>query len=227
MGIEQFVGEKIPYYVTNNRGYYEHLAYDFFEAIAGAKDKESYDSIFYHYCRKYMNDLANEDVQKYLMYSGIMESETVEEIRQFYLDNAEPFQQSLLAAGMENGRRYTLVYISDTGLPVADKITFIKMAPCQYAQYTDSICMNFVRAKCRTEIKKYFYPLSIAIYEGWFDLKREDYMDKIEKSPNVTAYKSKYNAFDSRYFIDIVEKFGTPLMEFKNFQQGVNGCMYA
>lgn len=227
MGIEEYVNNQIPYYVTSNRGYYAKLAYDFFEIISGAKDKETYEKVFSMFCREHMKDLASEDVQKYLMCSGIMESETVEEIRQFYLDNAEPFQQSFLSAGLESGKRYTLVYISDTGFPVADKITFIKMAPCQYAQYTDSICMTFVRAKCRKEIKKYFYPISIAIYEGWLDLKREDYMDKIEEKANVTAYRSKYNAFDSRYFTDVVDKFGTPLVEYKNFRQGVNGCVYA
>lgn len=227
MGIEEYVNSQIPYYVTSNREYYEKMAYTLYTIISRAYNKEDYDELFSAFCRGNMKDLANEDVQRYLIESGVMESEIVEEIRQFYIDNAEPFQQIFLSAGLESGKRYTLVYISDTGFPVADKITFMKMVPCQYAQYTDSICMSFVRAKCRKEIKKYFYPVSIAIYEGWLDLKREDYMDKIEEKANVTAYRSKYNAFDSRYFTDVVEKFGTPVMEYKNFRQGVNGCVYA
>lgn len=227
MGIEEYVNNQIPYYVTSNRGFYAKLAYDFYEIISTAKDKETYDEVFSVFCREHMKDMANEDVQEFFLKSGIMELETVEEIRQFYVDNAEPFQNSLLSAGLKAGERYTLVYINDTGFPVMDKITFMKMAPCQYAQYTDSICMCFKRAKSRKEIKKYFYPVSIAIYEGWFDLQREDYMTKIEEKEGMTSYKSKYHSFDSRYFTDVVNKFGTPLVEYRNFRQGVNGCVYA
>lgn len=217
----------LPPYIRSNAEVYDRIAETFYTETAKAHTEEEYKNAFSKMCRCYMKDLSNEDVQRYLLESGTMESEDIEVVKQFYIDNAEPLQQAILSANMEEGKKYTLVYIDDFGFPVADKITFIGAIPCQYAQYTDAIKMAFKRARKRNAIAKYFYNCSIAIYEGWHDLKKEDSFNKTSETAEVTCYMSKYTAFDSKYFSDAVEKFGKPLAEHRNFRTGTNGKVYA
>ena len=217
----------LPSYIRSNAGLYDRIAETFYTEIAKAHTEEEYKNTFSKMCRYYMKDFSNEDVQRYLLESGTMETEDIEAIKQFYIDNAEPLQKTILSSNMEEGKRYTLVYMNEFGFPVADKITFMSVTPCQYAQYTDAVKMVFKRARKRNAIAKYFYNCSIAIYEGWHDLQKEDTYNKTRETAEVTCYMSKYTCFDSRFFSDAVEKFGKPLAEYRNFKTGTNGKVYA
>ena len=216
--METYIYDTMPAYIRSNAGFYDRIAEEFYEETAKARTKEEYDLAFAKICRCWMKDLTNEDVQRYLLESGIMEAEDMAAIRKFYIDNAGDFQKAILSANMQEGKKYTLVYLNDFGFPVLDKITFYGCSPCQYAQYTDAVKMIFKRARKRTMMGKYFYGTSLAIYEGWYDISKEDTYKKTGESSTVTTYISKYTCFDSRYFSDMVEKLGTPLVEYRNFR---------
>jgi len=205
---------------------YIRMVEEFYRETIKAHTKEEYDAAFFKVCHKWRSTLSNEEVQRYLFESGAMTAQDVEIIRKFYIDNAKPFQKAFLSANMQRSKRYTLVYMNDLGFPVADKIIFISASPCQISHYSDSIkliCMHEQKSK---ELKKYFCNCSIAIYEGWLDLKKEDTHNKME-AVNATSFVLKYPRFDSRLFIEVIEKFGKPLAEYRNFQFGVNGRTFA
>lgn len=143
-----------------------------------------------------------------------MEPDTIDVFRQFYIENAEPFQKSIINAGLIIGNKYTLVYMNEFGFPVADKIVLKGVSLCQYAQYTDAVKITVRRARKRSDVCINFYDCSIAIYEGWHDLPEE--ITHIKISDNLR--QSKYGCFDSRYFDDCVNYFNKPVVEYRNFK---------
>lgn len=215
---EAYIYNTLSSYIISNAGYFQHIVEDFFNITASAHTKDEYEKAFSVICRRYMNDLTDENVQSYLLKSGLMDSETIEEIKQFYNDNAGELQKTILSANMQQGKKYTLVYLNDFGFPVADRIVFHSVSICQYAQFTDAVKMTFKRYRKRSYDACFFYDQSIAIYEGWHELKKEDTYNKVEETEKVTMWKSKYSCFDAAFFTDMVARLGKPIAEYRNFK---------
>lgn len=201
-------------YIRNNAGFYNHIAEEFFKVTCQAPTKEEYEKLLSSFCKRWQMELTDENVLKYFVESGEMEPDTIEEFKQFYVDNAELFQKAIINAKLIAGKKYTLVYMNEFGLPVADKIVFKGVSPCQYAQYTDAVKMTVRRARKRSDVYINFYDCSMAIYEGWHDLPED--VTHIKISDNLR--QSKYGCFDARYFEDCVKYFGKPVVEYRNFK---------
>lgn len=201
-------------YIRSNAGFYNHIAEEFFTVTCQAPTKEEYEKLLFSFCKRWQRELTDENVLEYLVESGEMEPDTIDEFRQFYIDNAEPFQKAIINANLIVGKKYTLVYMNDFGFPVADKIVFKGVSPCQYAQYTDAIKLKARRARKRTDMYINFYDCSMAIYEGWNDLPETVSHEKVGEY----LYRSRYACFDARYFDDCVNYFGKPIVEYRNFK---------
>jgi len=201
-------------YIRSNAGFYDRIASEYFTTTAQAKTKEEYDKLLFSFCKRWQKELTNNDILSYYIESGEMELDIIEEFRKFYIDNAEPFQKAIIKANLIVGKKYTIVYMNEFGLPVADKIVFKGVSPCQYAQYTDAIKMTVRRARKRFDVYINFYDCSMAIYEGWHNLPEE--VTHVKISENLR--QSKYGCFDARYFEDCVNYFGEPVVEYKNFK---------
>ena len=201
-------------YIRSNASFYNHIAEGFFNTTSAAHTKEEYNKLLFSFCKKWQRELTDENVLAYFLESGEMEPDIIQEFRQFYIDNAEPFQKAIINANLIIGKKYTLVYMNEFGFPVADKIVFKGVFLCQYAQYTDAIKMMARRARKRTDVYINFYDCSMAIYEGWKDLPETVSHEKIGEY----LYKSKYACFDARYFEDCVRYFGKPVVEYRNFK---------
>ena len=127
-----------------------------------------------------------------------LESKTVsteiEAIKVFYdlfMKYAEPLQKALYNK-LQEGKRYTLVYLNDFGFPVAEKITFHSVRSSTYAQHSDVMEMIFTPYRKRTQYRKFFYNCSMMFFEGWQDLKEEEIKVTLEDNKNVQIKKSKY-----------------------------------
>jgi hypothetical protein len=201
-------------YIRSNAGFYNHIAEEYFTVTSQAHTKEEYEKLLFSFCKRWQRELTDENVLAYFIESGEMEPDTVDEFRQFYIENAEPFQKAIINAKLIKGNKYTLVYMNEFGFPVADKIVFKGVSPCQYAQYTDAIKITAKRAIKRSDVYINFYDCSLAIYKGWHDLSEEVTHNKI--SDNLR--QSKYSCFDARFFKDCVEHFGKPVVEYRNFK---------
>lgn len=201
-------------YIRSNAGFYNRIANEYFTTTTQAKTKEEYEKLLFSFCKRWKRELTNNDILSYFIESGEMEPDTIEEFRQFYIDRAEPFQKAIINANLIVGKKYTLIYMNEFGFPVADKIVFKGVSPCQYAQFTDAIKMTARRARKCSDVYINFYDCSIAIYEGWHDLPEE--VTHVKISDNLRQLK--YGCFDARYFEDGVNYFGEPVVEYKNFK---------
>lgn len=162
-----------------------------------------------------------------------LESETVtteiEAIKVFndlFMKYAEPLQKALYNK-LQEGKRYTLVYLNEFGFPVAQKITFHSMKTTTYAQHSDVMEMIFTPYRKRSQYRKLFYKCSVMIFEGWQDLKEEDTAETIKSNERVKITRLKYESFDSRYIDDLENCFKNPVVIYKNYKKGVNGKIYA
>lgn len=217
----------LPYYVSTNTEFYNRIAQELYEESGKAKTKEAYENMLSAFCRKWMKDLTDRNVMQYFWESGTIEPEMIEEINQWYINHAGKFQSAFLNAGLIPGNKYTLVYLNDWGFPVAHKITFVTMYPCQYAQYTDAMRIQYKMYRRRGVFESVFHEQSIVVYSGWIDLPENFGSEIVRKSDDVTVTKSKYSCFDSRYMDDALSVLPEPLMVWKNYRTGVNGRIYA
>ena len=69
-----------------------------------------------------------------------------------FMKYAEPLQKALYNK-LQEGKRYTLVYLNEFGFPVAQKITFHSMKAKTYAQYSDVMEMIFTPYRKRTQYR--------------------------------------------------------------------------
>lgn len=154
------------------------------------------------------------------------EKEAVKAFDEMLLNYAEPLQKALYNK-LEEGGKYTLVYLNDFGFPVAQKIKFHSMKCTTYAQYSDAVEMVFTPYRKRNQVKKRFYNCSLMIFKGWQDLKEEDTQEVLKNNESVKITKSKYASFDSRYIDDLENSFKDAVVIYKNYRIGKNGKIYA
>lgn len=208
----------LPPYILHQTGFYNQIAKEYYEETAKAHIKEDFEQALDHMCQKWRRELTDQNVMMYYLESGEMEPDEIKTIQQWYIDHAEPFQKAMIDADLQPGGKYTIFYLNDFGFPVTRKITFHGMWPCQYAQYTDAIKIEFREFRKRSDIVTTLYNCSVAIYEGWKELNREDVQKKVSDQNGVEVWQSKYGCFDARFFEDGLTALGKPLLVWKNFK---------
>lgn len=154
------------------------------------------------------------------------EKEAKKAFDEILLKYAEPLQKELYNK-LNEGEKYTLVYLNDFGYPVAQKIKFHSMKCTTYAQYSDVVEMVFTPYRKRSQVKKRFYESSLMVFKGWQELKEEDTHEVLKNNESVKITKSKYSCFDSRYIDDLENSFKDAVVIYKNYKIGKNGKMYA
>lgn len=142
------------------------------------------------------------------------EAEAIKTFDEILLKYAEPLQKALCNK-LEEGGKYTLVYLSNFGFPTAQKITFHSMKCTTYAQYSDVIEMVFTPYRKRNQYRKYFYNGSLMIFKGWQNMKEEDTHETLKDNASVKITMSKYACFDSRYIDDLEKVFKNPVVIYK------------
>ena len=84
---------------------------------------------------------------------------------------AEPLQKAVDAAGLVPGRKYTLVYLSEFGFPIAEKITFHGYTLTTYAQHADAVRLTYTPYRKRSTRGRLFCgSSSLLIFNGWQEL---------------------------------------------------------
>lgn len=139
---------------------------------------------------------------------------------------AEPFQRALYSAGLVPGHRYTLVYLSEFGFPVADKVTYHSMRYRTYAQHSDAVELTVTRYRKRSRGSCLFHNQSLMIFDGWQDMDDSATKDILKDDGTVKITKSKYTCFSASYIEDLEKVFVNPVMIYKDYKKGKNGKMY-
>lgn len=154
------------------------------------------------------------------------ESEALKAFDELFEKYAGELQKAVYGK-LEQGKKYTLVYLNDFGFPTTQKITFHISKCTTYAQFGDCVDMVFKPYRKQKMYHKRFYNCSFMIFEGWQDLKESDTSDILKDDKNVKITKSKYGCFDARYMDDLKNIFKNPVVIYKDYKKGVNGKMYA
>lgn len=139
---------------------------------------------------------------------------------------AEPFQRALYAAQLVPGHRYTFVYFSEFGFPVAQKITFDGMSFDTYAQYSDIVKLVFTPYRKRSKYSQRFYNCSLMIFDGWQDMDDSAISDVLKDDGTIKITQSKYTCFSASYIENLEKVFVNPVMIYKDYKKGKNGKMY-
>lgn len=140
---------------------------------------------------------------------------------------AEPLQKAVDAAGLVPGRKYTLVYLSDFGFPIAEKITFHGYTLTTYAQHADVVRMNYTPYRKRSTRSRLFCGNSLLIFNGWQDLPEQATRETLKEDEKVKITRSKYGCFSASYIEDAAALLKDPVLIFKRYQTGANGKIYA
>ena len=155
------------------------------------------------------------------------EKEALEQFKEMLLEYAKPLQKAILSVGMEPGKKYTLLRMSEFGFPMAQKITFLSAECTTYAQHGDVIKLVCKIGRRRTPELLYLFYGSVAVYEGWQDLPDEVMWETTGSNDFVTMRRSRYALFDARYFEDAKKYLAGFLGEYKDFKVGADGRVYA
>ena len=139
---------------------------------------------------------------------------------------AEPFQKALYAAQLVPDHRYTLVYLSEFGFPIADKVTYHSMRCRTYAQHSDVVELTVTRYRKRSRCSCLFYNCSLMIFEGWQDMDDSAISDTLKYDGIIKVTKSKYTCFSASYIEDLEHIFSNPVMIYKNYKKGKNDKLY-
>lgn len=140
---------------------------------------------------------------------------------------AGPLQKAMNAAELKPGHKYTLVYLSEFGFPVAQKITFDSMSLTTYAQYSDVVKLVFIPFRKRSKYSQRFYNSSLMIFDGWQDMDENAISETLKDDGQIKITKSKYSCFSASYIEDLEKIFKQPVMIYKDYRRGVNGKLYA
>lgn len=140
---------------------------------------------------------------------------------------AEPLQKAVDAAGLVPGRKYTLVYLSDFGFPIAEKITFHGYTLTTYAQHADAVRMTYTPYRKRSTRSRLFCGDSLLIFNGWQDLPEQATHETLKEDEKVKITRSKYESFSSSYIEDAAALLKDPVLIFKRYRTGANGKVYA
>lgn len=139
---------------------------------------------------------------------------------------AGPLQKAANAANLKPGHKYTLVYFSEFGFPVAQKITFDSMSLTTYAQHSDVVKLVFTPYRKRSKYSRRFYNSSLMIFEGWQDMDESATNEILKDDGQIKVTKSKYSCFSASYIEDLEKLFTNPVMIYKDYKTGVNGKVY-
>lgn len=140
---------------------------------------------------------------------------------------AEPLQKAVDAAGLVPGRKYTLVYLSDFGFPIAEKITFHGYTLTTYAQHADVVRMNYTPYRKRSTRSRLFCGDSLLIFNGWQDLPESATHETLKEDEKIKITRSRYESFSFSYIEDAAALLKDPVLIFKRYQTGANGKVYA
>lgn len=141
---------------------------------------------------------------------------------------AEPLQKAVDAARLVPGRKYTLVYLSEFGFPIVEKITFHGYTLTTYAQHADVVRLTYTPCRKRSPRGRLFCgSSSLLIFNGWQVLPEQATHETLKEDEKVKITRSKYESFSASYIEDAAALLKDPVLIFKSYQTGANGKVYA
>lgn len=130
---------------------------------------------------------------------------------------AEPFQKEMSAAELVPGHKYTLVYFSEFGFPVVEKITYHGLTLTTYAQHSDVVRLTCTPYRYRSKRSRLFCGESLLIFDGWQDLPESATHENLRDDGKVKVTRSKYECFSASYIEDAAALLQNPVLIYKAY----------
>ena len=109
-------------------------------------------------------------------------------------------------AGFIAGQNLTIFQISSFGMFTTTKAKFDHYEYATYAQYDNAVKMVMSLPRKRGLYKMYFYN-EVIIVDGWQDIPRELFFERIESVNGVVCEKSKFTSCDKAHYEVVLEYF--------------------
>lgn len=144
-------------------------------------------------------------------------STAIAEWSQLTVRYAEPLQREFMCAELTEGEHYTLVYLSEWGFPVVEKITYHGHSFATYAQYSDVVKLSCTPYRKRSRHTKYITGShELMIFKGWQDLtNKNSFLFDHAEAGKIRVLRSKYSCHDGRYLDDLRKAFRNPALIYR------------
>lgn len=109
-------------------------------------------------------------------------------------------------AGFTEGQKLTIFQISSFGMFTTTKVKFDHYEYATYAQYDNAVKMVMSLPRKRGLYKKYFYN-EVIIVDGWQDIPRELFFERIESVKGVICEKSRFTSCDKAHYEVVLDYF--------------------
>ena len=109
-------------------------------------------------------------------------------------------------AGFTEGQKLTIFQISSFGMFTTTKVKFDHYEYATYAQYDNAVKMVMALPRKRGLYKTYFYN-EVIIVDGWQDIPRELFFERIESVNGVICEKSRFTSCDKAHYEVVLDYF--------------------
>ena len=109
-------------------------------------------------------------------------------------------------AGFTEGQKLTIFQISSFGMFTTTKVKFDHYEYATYAQYDNAVKMVMALPRKRGLYKTYFYN-EVIIVDGWQDIPRELFFERIESVNGVICEKSRFTSCDKTHYEVVLDYF--------------------
>lgn len=121
------------------------------------------------------------------------------------LQEVDSIQEQFENADIQEGEKLTLLYISDWGSIVTNRITFDSVENTSYAQYDNAIKLTFTPENKRKLHYKHYYS-TMLVYKGWNSLP-DTVLHHVEERNGMKITSSKYSSCDKKQYDEILNHF--------------------
>ena len=130
---------------------------------------------------------------------------------------AESLQREFMTSELTEGEHYTLVYLSEWGFPVVEKMTYHGHSFTTYAQYSDVVKLYCTPYRKRSKHNRYITgDRELMIFKGWQDLNdKNSFLFEHNEAGKIRVLRSKYSCHDGRYLDDLRRAFRNPVLIYR------------
>jgi len=122
------------------------------------------------------------------------------------LTDVDGIQEQFRTAGLQQGQKVTLFYISDWGSIVTSRVTFDKVEYTKYAQYDKAVKLIF-KPEGKRKLHYNHFHRDILVYDGWLTLPNEVLNTVEQTGTGVTITRTKYLSCDKKQYDEILNHF--------------------
>lgn len=114
--------------------------------------------------------------------------------------------EQFMCAGLKQGQKITMFYISDFGGIVTSRVTFDSIQYGRYAQHENAVKLIFKPEKKRNLHYNWFYR-DVLVFDGWHELPENVLWEELQSTNGMSARKTKFLSCDGKQYDAVLDYF--------------------